>query len=265
MTRGQNSLVIDAGETSAAQMALEAVDFSALALPVIEASEAEAAAHAAMLLDLDKASGGKTVWRPVGRAGCGIICGCLEPHQHKIRAVSSGVEHNIHTVGVGGSKPPPPTKTAQHAHQERRPKGRRFRWFAHVQRRFAGYAARMESSRCGGDRRRRGRPGGRARAGAARARDRGARARRPDRQHHQFAQQRGHPRRHLLRHRLAEGTLVRAGARGALRLLRNARCRTPALRQAAGRDDRSAAREARADPGARGAQRGVGPSAAECR
>ena len=63
MTRGQNSLVIDAGETSAAQMALEAVDFSALALPVIEASEAEAAAHAAMLLDLDKASGGKTVWR----------------------------------------------------------------------------------------------------------------------------------------------------------------------------------------------------------
>jgi DNA polymerase-3 subunit epsilon len=63
MTRGQNSLVIDAGETSAAQMALEAVDFSALALPVIDASEAEAAAHAAMLLDLDKASGGKTVWR----------------------------------------------------------------------------------------------------------------------------------------------------------------------------------------------------------
>ena len=63
MTRGQNSLVIDAGETSAAQMALEAVDFSALTLPVIEASEAEAAAHAAMLLDLDKASGGKTVWR----------------------------------------------------------------------------------------------------------------------------------------------------------------------------------------------------------
>ena len=63
MTRGQNSLVIDAGETSAAQLALEAVDFSALALPVIEASEAEAAAHALMLLDLDKASGGKTVWR----------------------------------------------------------------------------------------------------------------------------------------------------------------------------------------------------------
>lgn len=63
MTRGQNSLVIDAGETSAAQMALEALDFSALVLPVIEASETEVAAHDAMLIDLDKASGGKTVWR----------------------------------------------------------------------------------------------------------------------------------------------------------------------------------------------------------
>lgn len=63
MTRGQNSLVIDAGETSAAQAALEAVDFSRLELPVILASEAEAAAHAAWLIDLDKASGGKTVWR----------------------------------------------------------------------------------------------------------------------------------------------------------------------------------------------------------
>ena len=63
MTRGQNSLVIDSAETSAAQTALDAVDFSTLALPVIEANEAEAAAHLAMLLDLDKASGGKTVWR----------------------------------------------------------------------------------------------------------------------------------------------------------------------------------------------------------
>ena len=63
MTRGQNSLVIDAGESSGAHKALEAIDFSALDLPVIEANEAETAAHAAMLVDLDKASGGKTVWR----------------------------------------------------------------------------------------------------------------------------------------------------------------------------------------------------------
>ncbi|MEO8805835.1 MAG: DNA polymerase III subunit epsilon [Burkholderiaceae bacterium] len=63
MTRGQNSLVIDAAEASAAHTALDAVDFSVLMLPVLQADEAEAAAHAAMLLDLDKASGGKTVWR----------------------------------------------------------------------------------------------------------------------------------------------------------------------------------------------------------
>jgi DNA polymerase-3 subunit epsilon len=63
MTRGQNSLVIDGGETSAAQAALEAVDFSLLDLKVVLADDAEAAAHAALLIELDKASGGKTIWR----------------------------------------------------------------------------------------------------------------------------------------------------------------------------------------------------------
>ncbi len=63
MTRGQNSLVIDAGEVSAAQAALEAIDFSALDLHVIAADAAEIAAHGAVLTELDKASGGKTVWR----------------------------------------------------------------------------------------------------------------------------------------------------------------------------------------------------------
>ena len=63
MTRGQNSLVIDGGESSAEQAALEAVDFAALNLPVITPDAAELAAHAALLADLDKASGGKTIWR----------------------------------------------------------------------------------------------------------------------------------------------------------------------------------------------------------
>jgi DNA polymerase-3 subunit epsilon len=63
MTRGQNSLVIDGGESSAAQAALEAVDFSVLDLKVVLADDAEAAAHAALLTELDKASGGKTIWR----------------------------------------------------------------------------------------------------------------------------------------------------------------------------------------------------------
>ena len=63
MTRGQDSLVIDAPEISAAQAALEAVDFALLDLRVVLADAAEAAAHAAILAELDKASDGKTVWR----------------------------------------------------------------------------------------------------------------------------------------------------------------------------------------------------------
>jgi len=63
MTRGQNSLVIDDGASSAAQAALEAVDFARLGLRVLVADADESAAHAALLAELDKASGGKTLWR----------------------------------------------------------------------------------------------------------------------------------------------------------------------------------------------------------
>ena len=63
MTRGQNSLVIEAGDLGAAQAALEAIDFSRLGLFVIEASADELGAHESLLRDIDKASGGKTVWR----------------------------------------------------------------------------------------------------------------------------------------------------------------------------------------------------------
>ena len=63
MTRGQNSLVIDAGDLSAAQAALEAIDFSRLDLGVIAASGAELDAHESLLRDIDKASGGRTLWR----------------------------------------------------------------------------------------------------------------------------------------------------------------------------------------------------------
>ena len=63
MTRGQNSLVIDDGASSAAQAALEAVDFARLGLRVLQADADETAAHAALLAELDKASGGKTLWR----------------------------------------------------------------------------------------------------------------------------------------------------------------------------------------------------------
>jgi DNA polymerase-3 subunit epsilon len=63
MTRGQDSLVIDDLHGGPAESTLAAADFSIYALPVIEPSADELAAHDAVLAALDKASGGKTVWR----------------------------------------------------------------------------------------------------------------------------------------------------------------------------------------------------------
>ncbi len=63
MTRGQNSLVIDDDAQSAAEAAAQPVDLSQFPLVVYEPDEAEAAAHAALLAELDQASGGKTIWR----------------------------------------------------------------------------------------------------------------------------------------------------------------------------------------------------------
>jgi DNA polymerase III subunit epsilon len=63
MTRGQKSLVIDADESFEFGSGFEAVDLAKLELVVIEADADELAAHQAVLVALDKASGGKTVWR----------------------------------------------------------------------------------------------------------------------------------------------------------------------------------------------------------
>jgi len=63
MTRGQDSLVIDAADALAAEMAARPIDFSGLRLIVVVADEDEAAAHEAVLADIDKASAGRTVWR----------------------------------------------------------------------------------------------------------------------------------------------------------------------------------------------------------
>ena len=62
MTRGQDSLVIDAADALAADLAARPIDFSALQLVVIPADEADLADHAALLADIDKASDGRTVW-----------------------------------------------------------------------------------------------------------------------------------------------------------------------------------------------------------
>jgi DNA polymerase III subunit epsilon len=63
MTRGQNSLVIDDLQGPGAATALDAIDFGAFNLLVLEPSVDELAAHDAVLAALDKASGGKAVWR----------------------------------------------------------------------------------------------------------------------------------------------------------------------------------------------------------
>ena len=65
LTRGQDSLVMDMTEergTDAANLA-GPIDLSAFVLPVLAASDAELADHDRVLGEIDKASGGKTIWR----------------------------------------------------------------------------------------------------------------------------------------------------------------------------------------------------------
>ncbi|MDM7456504.1 MAG: DNA polymerase III subunit epsilon [Tepidimonas sp.] len=63
MTRGQESLVIEVRNDTAAPGMLEQRDLAAYDLPVLRANEAELAEHAAVLAALDKESKGRTVWR----------------------------------------------------------------------------------------------------------------------------------------------------------------------------------------------------------
>jgi DNA polymerase III subunit epsilon len=67
LTRGQDSLVIEAGGAASAVGAadLPPLDLRALTLYAVAVNDEEQAAHEALLADLDKASGGKTVWRRV--------------------------------------------------------------------------------------------------------------------------------------------------------------------------------------------------------
>jgi len=63
LTRGQNSLVIDVADEGQGALALAAIDLSGLVLPVLLADADETAAHDALMADVDKASGGRAVWR----------------------------------------------------------------------------------------------------------------------------------------------------------------------------------------------------------
>ena len=65
LTRGQEALLIDLGEVGAADGAAQRIDLSAFELPVLTANAQELAGHDDVLAQIDKASGGKTVWRRV--------------------------------------------------------------------------------------------------------------------------------------------------------------------------------------------------------
>ncbi len=62
LTRGQDALLIDEVQSGPAGVAAVRVDLSQFTLPVIAANAQEAAAHEDVLTQIDKASGGKTVW-----------------------------------------------------------------------------------------------------------------------------------------------------------------------------------------------------------
>ena len=64
MTRGQEALLIDAGDPPTDTLSVKVqLDLSTYALPVLPANAQELAAHDDVLTQLDKSSGGKTVWR----------------------------------------------------------------------------------------------------------------------------------------------------------------------------------------------------------
>ncbi len=68
LTRGQEALLIDAGTEEGQAGSEESIDLSAFVLPVLMANPQELAAHDDQMAQLDKASGGKTLWRQAAAA-----------------------------------------------------------------------------------------------------------------------------------------------------------------------------------------------------
>ncbi len=63
MTRGQDALLMDAVATEVKGVASVQVDLTGIALPVVLANAPELGAHDDVLGQIDKSSGGKTVWK----------------------------------------------------------------------------------------------------------------------------------------------------------------------------------------------------------
>ncbi|MDT7522292.1 DNA polymerase III subunit epsilon [Rhodoferax sp. TBRC 17198] len=63
MTRGQDALLMESSDTQEPGLVVEQLDLRTMQLPVLEANAQEMAAHDDVLAQLDKSSGGKTVWK----------------------------------------------------------------------------------------------------------------------------------------------------------------------------------------------------------
>ena len=63
MTRGQDALLMESSDTQEPGLVVEQLDLRSMLLPVLEANAQEMAAHDDVLAQLDKSSGGKTVWK----------------------------------------------------------------------------------------------------------------------------------------------------------------------------------------------------------
>ncbi len=63
MTRGQDALLMETAVVDTAGPVVERVDLHGIALPTLQANAQELAAHDDVLTQLDKSSGGKTLWR----------------------------------------------------------------------------------------------------------------------------------------------------------------------------------------------------------
>jgi DNA polymerase-3 subunit epsilon len=63
LTRGQDALLIDVGSTESSDLNIVQIDLRGFDLPVLAVNDQDLAAHDDILKQIDKASGGKTVWR----------------------------------------------------------------------------------------------------------------------------------------------------------------------------------------------------------
>jgi DNA polymerase-3 subunit epsilon len=63
MTRGQDALLMEAGDEPQTGLQIERVDLNGLELVVLSANQQELAAHAELIQQIDKASGGKAIWK----------------------------------------------------------------------------------------------------------------------------------------------------------------------------------------------------------